>query len=325
MNIAFLGCSKIANKAIQALKSIDDITLYACSARDFERAKNFASKHNIMHAYSSYEEMLQDDKIDLVYISTLSSSHYKDTMLAMKHNKNCIVEKPLATNLNDVKKIFQYSEKHNIYVTEALLGRFHPSKKVIKEILNSNIIGDAYHIEANLSFPLTHIEHLNNLEMGGGVLLDLGVYPLNFACMLFGYNIKKISALQVIDKSSRVDRSNFINIVFDDNHTASLNVSMEVLSKKEAIIYCKNGYIEVENFNNPTSVKIYRNMNERTSEIVKELSVSGEVNGYEYEFIDVFKELKMYQIESDNFTHYEIDKIYEIIDFINKNSLKVEN
>lgn len=325
MNIAFLGCSKIANKVIHALKSIEGVTLYACSARDFERAKSFAMKHNILHAYKSYEEMLKDENIDLVYISTLSSSHFKDAMLTLKYNKSCIVEKPISTNLNDVTQLFKYSEKHNIYITEALLGRFHPSKHIIKEILKSNILGEPYHIEANLSYPLTHVERLNKLEMGGGVLLDLGVYPLNFVTMMFGYNIKKITSLQLVDKLSGVDRSDFINMIFNNNKTASLTVSMECLSNKEAIIYCKNGYIKIENFSNPTSINVYKNTTDRASDCIQTIPVKVINNGYEYEFMNALKESKSYQIESDDFTHYEICKIYELIDFINKNSTKVEN
>ena len=97
MNIGFLGCSKIGTKVIEAIKSIEGATLYGCSARDALKAKEYKEKYGFLKYYESYEEMLNDPQIELVYVSTLMTSHYKDTLLALKHNKSCIVEKSFTT------------------------------------------------------------------------------------------------------------------------------------------------------------------------------------------------------------------------------------
>lgn len=324
MNIGFLGCSKIADKAIKALRTIEGVVLYGCSAQDYNRAIVFQEKYNILHAYNSYEEMLRDKNIDLIYISTLTSSHYKDTMLALKHNKHCIVEKPIARTIKETNEILFYSEKHNLFVTEALVGRFHPSRAIIKDLLNKDVIGKPYHIEANLSYPLKDVPRLNNVEMGGGVLFDLGVYPLNFMTMFFGYKIKNISSIQVIDKDTKIDRSDFISVVYEDGKTAQLTVSLEGLSNKKGVIYGSEGHIEVDNFSNPSMIKIYKNVTNRNSELIHEVPIKDVTNGYEFEFQRSIEAINSYQIESDEFMHYEILEIMKIIENINKNSVKVE-
>lgn len=324
MNIGFLGCSNIAKKAIEALNTIEGVVLYGCSAQSFDRAKKFQEKYCIKKSYATHEEMLLDSKIDLVYVSTLPESHFKDTMLTLKHNKSVIVEKPIATKIEEVDEILLYSEKHNLYVTEAVIGRYHPARLKIDELISNLQIGNPYNLEANYSLPIKEVDKNKKIKIDGEILCDLGIFPIDFCTMFFGYSIKEICSVRTIDRENKFDLNNSINIVYKDGKMANLYVSSYGLSNKKSYIYGTLGFIEVDNFHNPKVVKLYRNISESDSTLIASFLFEDSVNGYEYEFKKAINEIKNKQIESDCYTHYQVKKNYEILDKIDKNSLKVE-
>lgn len=324
MNIGFLGCSNIAVEIIKALSSIEDVVLYGCSARDPKKARDFSIKYKIKKYYESYKDMLLDDNIDLVYVSTLTSSHYKDTLLALQYKKPCIVEKAFTQNYKEAEDLIYYSEKHNIYLTEAIWTRYMPYRRLISELLKTNAIGPVYHVEANLSYPLTTVQRLMNKDMGGGALLDLGVYLLNFITMFFGYNIKTVRSIMTLDKDTEVDRTTQILLTYSNGITANLFTSIEGLSTKNAIIYGTDGMIKVDNANNPMLVEIYKVNSNNTYTLTNQYEFSHTANGYEYEFIDAINDLKNHQIESNSMLHSESLKIMNLIENIQENSIKVK-
>ena len=323
MNIGFLGCSKIGTKVIEAIKSIEGATLYGCSARDALKAKEYKEKYGFLKYYESYEEMLNDPQIELVYVSTLMASHYKDTLLALKHNKSCIVEKSFTMNEKEADELCFYSEKHNIFLGEAIWTRYMPSKNVIKKILKDGIIGEVFHIEANLSYPLKDVERLTNKNLGGGILLDCGVYPINFVTMFFGYDFLNISSEMIINSKFDVEESVLINMTYKSSLTATLYTSMNAITSKKGIIYGTKGYLEIDDINNPKKVSIFKTTNEYYPKLIDTIEFKEEVNGYEYEFIEVINAIKNHQIEPDSMLHSETLKIMRILDEIRKNASKV--
>lgn len=325
MNIGFLGCSKIGEKVIEALNIIPDAKLYECSARSKDKALAYQKKHGFLKSYDSYEDMCKDENIDLVYVSTMISPHYKDALLALKYNKPCIVEKAFTLNAKEAEELCYYSEKHNVYLTEAIRTRYMPSKNIIKNLLNEGIIGDVYHIEANLSYPIKSVPRLVDKSLGGGILLDVGVYPINFVTMLFGYDFDILNSILIINKEHQVDESMVVNFYYKSGITASLYSSMNGLTSKKGIIYGSKGFIEVDNINNPLSIKVYGSDEKRNPIIVKEIQIKEQANGYECEFIEAINNIKNRQIESDSMYHIDSIKIMRIIDEIFKKSIKVEN
>lgn len=323
MNIGFLGCSKIGVKIIEALKTIPDAFLYGCSAKDPIRAKEYKEKYGFLKYYDSYEDMLNDPEIELVYVSTLMNSHYNDVLLCMKHNKSVIVEKAFTMNSKEADELCFYSEKHNIYLGEAIWTRYMPSKTIIANLIKKGVIGDIYHVDANLSYSLKNVERLTSKELGGGILLDVGVYPINFLTMFFGYDFKKISSVMVINKEFNVDESVMINVVYNNGLTASLFSTMNGLTSKKGIIYGAKGYLEIDDINNPQKVSIFNTETKRVPAFVNEIKFDKQVNGYEYEFIETIENIKNYQIEPNSMLHSETIKIMKIIDEINEKSIKV--
>lgn len=269
--------------------------------------------------------MCKDENIDLVYVSTMISSYYKDTLLVLNHNKPCIVEKAFTLNAKEAEDLCYYSEKHNVYLTEAIWTRYMPSKNIIKNLLNEGVIGDVYHIDANLSYLIKNVPRLVDKSLGGGILLDVGVYPINFVTMLFGYNFDILSSILIINKKHQVDESMIVNFRYSNGITASLYSSMNGLTSKKGIIYGSKGFIEVDNINNPLYIKVFGSDEKRNPIIIKEIRIKEQANGYEYEFLEAINNIKNNQIESDSIYHIDSIKIMKIIDEIFQKSIKVEN
>lgn len=323
MNLGFLGCSKIGIKIIEALKSIPEVVLYGCSAQGSIRAKEYKEKYGFLKSYESYEEMLNDPNIELVYVSTLMSTHYKDVLMYLKHNKSVIVEKAFTMNAKEADELCYYSEKHNIYLGEAIWTRYMPSKAIINKLIKDGVIGEVYHVDANLSYSLKNVKRLTTKELGGGILLDVGVYPINFLTMFFGYDFKLINSVMVMNKEFNVDESVMINVVYKNGLTASLFASMNGVTSKKGIIYGSKGYLEIDDINNPHKVSIFDTFNKRSPELSKVIEFEKQVNGYEYEFIETIENVKNHQIEPNSMLHSETLKIMKIIDEINEKSIKV--
>ena len=195
MNIGIIGAGSIAGTMARTVAAIPEkAKIYAIASRSLEKAQEFAREFNIPKAYGSYEEMLQNPAIDLVYIATPHSQHYQNMKLCLANNKAVLCEKAFTKNTMEAQEILREAESKNILVTEAIWTRYMTSRKIISETISSGIIGDVDHLSANLHYSIANKERMVRPELAGGALLDLGVYCLNFATMFFGNEIEKIDS-----------------------------------------------------------------------------------------------------------------------------------
>ena len=183
MKFGIIGAGGIAVWMAKTLASVEGAESYAIAARDLTRAQAFAEKYGFAKAYGSYEELVSDPAVDVVYIATPHSYHFAHAKLAMEHGKHVLCEKAFTINEGQAEELFRIAEKHHVLITEAIWTRYMPSRKIIDDLLTEGVIGEVKTLTANLSYRICQNERLIRPELAGGALLDITIYPLNFALM----------------------------------------------------------------------------------------------------------------------------------------------
>ena len=321
MNIGFIGASRILETIMPIFsKYKDKFTLYGISSHNLEKANKFKEKYGISKVFENYEDLVKDKNIDLVYISTTINMHYDNVKLCLKHNKNVIVEKSFTTSIKEAKLLVNLARKKNLYLQEAIWTRYMPSRNIINKFIQSNIIGEIYLIEANLGYDISYKERIMNPMLGGGSLLDVGVYPINFIDMFARVidNKNEIESFNVNAKmtSTGVDETICGNIVYKNGIIGNFFSTINNLTTRDGYIYGKDGFIKVTNINNPELIEIYKrnNINSHKLDLVSKIKVKEEVNGYEYEFLEAYKMIKKKQTESISMPLNDTLRIMNLMD-----------
>lgn len=309
MKIGILGTGRIAHTVAPAWVALPEIECYACASRTPGKAEEFAREFGFEKAYTSYEEMLQDPQVELVYVATPHSHHYEHMMLCMEHGKPVICEKAFTINAAQAEKIKAYSEEKGIYAAEAIWTRYMPSRDMIQKIVDSGIIGQVNTLTANLSYKIDGKQRIVDPALAGGALLDIGVYGLNFALMHFGDDIDRIeSSVQLTPEG--VDSMETITIFYKNGRMAVLTHSIYARSDRKGIFHGDKGYIVVENINNPQSVSVY----DDKDNLLQFHEVLPQINGYEYEFSEAVRCIREGRTESNSMPLAESVKVMKIMD-----------
>lgn len=311
--IAIMGAGHIAGVMAQTIKKMKNVKCYAIASRDLNRAQSFAKKYGIKRAYGSYEEMVMESKIDLVYIATPHSEHYQNMKLCIENGKAVLCEKAFTANAEQAEEIFRLAKEKGVFVTEAIWTRYMPMLSTIRGILNSGIIGTPSMLTCNLGYYLVNVPRLMQPELAGGALLDVGVYTINFASMLFGVDITRMNSACTLTPTG-VDASNSITITFRDGKMAVLNSTMLGISDRRGIIYGTSGYMEIENINNFESVTVYDN----NRKVIKSVKAPKQISGYEYEVISSLHAIERGQLECWEMPHTETVRIMRMMDDLRK-------
>ena len=183
-----IGLGKIANKFATDLASIKNVELVAVASRNIQNANNFAEKHNAKKAYSSYEELAKDNNVDAVYIATPHSFHKEHAILCLRNKKAVLCEKPFAMNLSEVTEMIEAAKENNVLLMEALWSFFLPHFTYVLDLVKSEKFGKLKNLEADFGFhtPYNTDSRLFKKELGGGSLLDIGIYPIFAALATLG-------------------------------------------------------------------------------------------------------------------------------------------
>ena len=183
-----IGLGKIANKFATDLASIEHVELVAVASRNIQNANNFAEKYNAKKAYSSYEELAKDTNVDAVYIATPHSFHKEHAILCLQNKKAVLCEKPFAMNLSEVTEMIQVAKENNVLLMEALWSFFLPHFTYVLDLVKSEKFGKLKSLEADFGFhtPYNTDSRLFKKELGGGSLLDIGIYPIFAALATLG-------------------------------------------------------------------------------------------------------------------------------------------
>ena len=311
MNISILGAGSIAGVMATTLQPLKDVTCYAVAARDRDRAQIFADKFGFAKAYGSYKDMLEDPDVELVYIATPHSHHYEHIKMCLNHGKHVLCEKAFTANARQAEEVLRLAESKGLLLTEAMWIRYMPMAAKIVEVANSGIIGRPTSLSANLGYPLEHNARLVKPSLCGGALLDLGVYVLNFASMVFGNEIESMAA-NCIKYRSGVDAQETIMLSYSDGRMATLYSTMLAQTDRRGQINGTNGYIEIDNINNFEAMRVY-NLERR---VIAEYAAPMQVTGYEYEVQSAMKAIREGAIECPEMPHFETLFMMQLMDNI---------
>jgi len=223
MNLAILGAGRIAISMATTVSQMEEVHLYAVAARDGARAKAFAEKYGVEKSYGSYEEMLCDEQVDLVYIATPHSLHCEQAKLCIAHGKPVLCEKAFAMNARETREMLNYAHEKGVFIAEAMWARYTPQAQKLRELAcgigagttgkretfdegkcpgdgsgrPQGRIGTIIGLTANLGYQVMNKERLIRPELGGGALLDLGVYTMNFATWILGDDVQSLTTSMV--------------------------------------------------------------------------------------------------------------------------------
>ncbi len=236
-----LAPGKMALKFTNGLKLLENAQLYAVGSRDYQRAEQFAGDNGFQKYYGSYEELVKDPELDIVYIASPHSHHHKHTLLCLRNRKNVICEKAFALNSEEVEDMISEAKKQNVFLMEALWPPFQPFYKKANEILLSGEPGKIIHIDARFSFipPFDPDDRKFNLSLGGGSLLDIGIYPVIDALTFLGVP-SGIKANASFTKTGSGDSLSVI-LSYNDGRMAILYSSFKTDAGIGCDILCENG------------------------------------------------------------------------------------
>lgn len=295
-NWAVLGCGKIARKFSADLKLLPDARLYAAASRDLQKAQEFAEEMGFVKAYGSYEEMVADPAVDAVYVATPHSLHHEHALLCLTHKKAVLCEKAFAINKNEVEEMIACAKENNTFLMEAFWTMFQPSFNKAMEIIRTGELGKLRIVRSDFAFkaPFDENRRLYNVKLGGGSLLDIGIYPVFAAITSLGKpeNIKTF----VDFASTGSEESISMIFKYKDGKMASLTSSFAGFSPTQTEYWFEKGYMVLNpKWHAPTNITIWKDGGETQTWP----SEHKEGFGYQYEAAHVMDCLDAGKIESD--------------------------
>jgi len=216
-------------------------------------------------------------------------------------------------NANQAKELVKLANEKGLLLAEAIWTRYMPSRKMIDDIVASGVIGNVTSLTANLGYSLEQKPRLQKPELAGGALLDVGVYPINFALMTFHGNVEKVVTTAVFTELG-VDKSNSMTFIFDDGKMAVLHSNMHALTDRQGVIFGDKGFIEVQNINNCEEIRVF----DLERKMIARHEVPEQINGYEYEVLSCMKAIKEGKCECEEMPHSETIRVMELMDGLRK-------
>jgi predicted dehydrogenase len=306
-----LGTGNISHKFAEGLKAAHGANLVSVASRSLQKAEEFARAHGIPKYYGSYEELAKDPSVEIIYVATVHSLHCENTIMCLENKKAVLCEKPFALNAGQVRQMIDSSKKNKTFLMEALWTNFLPSILKVKELIRSKVVGDPVSIKADFGFikPFDPNHRFFKPELGGGSLLEIGIYPVFLSVLLFGFPDNCIASSVLSPK--KTDITTGIFLTWKSGRFAQLASSYAVELDTEAVIHCTEGKITLhKRFHMPTKLSITKN------DITTEIPINWVGNGYNYEADEVMRCLSEKQIESKELTQEFSLKLMELLDRI---------
>jgi len=261
-NWAILGCGRIARKFSSDLKLLPNARLYAAAARDLQKAQEFATEMGFEKAYGSYEAMLADPEVDVVYVATPHSHHYEHVLMCLHAGKAALNEKAFSLTLKEAQTMVQTAREKGIFLMEAFWTRFQPSFLKALDVLKSGELGQLKAVRSDFAFnaPIDPEKRLYNVELGGGSLLDIGIYPVFAALIALGVP-ERIKALATF-ATTGIEESIAMVFQYPGGELASLYSSLAAYSSVTTEYSCERGSIHLaRRWMAPTTVTVWKEGN----------------------------------------------------------------
>lgn len=305
-----LGAGTIARKFAADLANLPDAERYAVASRTKEKAQVFADEFSMPVAYSSYAELIADPLVDAIYVATTHNFHKEHSIDCLMGGKPVLCEKPFAINVVEAEAMIKTARQQKVFLMEAMWSRFLPVNVQVCQWLTGNRIGTPLFLMADFGFRANPNpeSRLFNPQLGGGALLDVGIYPISYAAMVFGSSPKRILAEGWLG-STGVDEQTGMMFSYENGAQAILRTGVRVSTEHRVRIEGTEGSIVVPNFWHGTEAILQVNG--------KEERFSGE-SGYHFEAAEVMRCVRGGLLESDTMPLDDTLAIMKTLDEIRK-------
>jgi predicted dehydrogenase len=290
-----LGTGGIAHKFAPGLGDLPNIELLAVGSRSQSSADAFADEFKIERRYSSYEALARDPDIDAIYISTPHPFHKENTLLCLANGKAVLCEKPFAINAKEALEMISFAREKKVFLMEAMWTRFLPHMMKVRELIANDTIGEVRMLEADFGFrtDVNSESRLFDPELGGGALLDVGIYPVSLAFMLFGAPVEVKSFARL--GSTGVDEEAAMIFSHREGQLSLLSTAIRLTTPFEATIAGTKGFIRIGSpWWGPSNFTLH--LGGKKS---KKIKVDTPLNGYNYEALEVSQCLRDGKLESE--------------------------
>jgi predicted dehydrogenase len=294
-----MGAGKIADKFCTALMATEGAEVYAVASRDMDKAKDYAARYNAVATYNNYEDLVNDQNVDIIYIATPHSFHYEQTLLCLQHNKPVLCEKPMSLSTKQTTEMIAAAAEKKLFLMEGMWTACMPFMEKILSLIKEDAIGQPQYIHADFGFtaPFDPAGRLFKKALGGGSVLDVGIYPIFLATIIFG----KPSLIQSVSKLTTTGVDEYANMVlqYPGGQTAHLLSSISFNTALEAEIIGTKGRIKIDNpcFKATDFTLI---LNDGTSE---HFSMPHQSNGFEHQIKEVMHCLDNGLLQSSKVPH----------------------
>ncbi|MBW4360979.1 Gfo/Idh/MocA family protein [Flavobacterium taihuense] len=307
-----VGLGHIAEQFASELQLVESAELFAVASRSLDKARDFANRFQCPNAYGSYDELFQDENIDILYIATPHDSHAELTIKALQSNKHVLCEKPIALHYQDALQMIKTSKQFNKFFMEAFWTRFNPSVREALLHVQNGLIGDVKYLNADFAFAVENLEgnRMTDIKLGGGSLMDVGVYPLFLAYLMLG--IPKEIVAKSNFHSTGADLQTSIILQYETAQ-AILHSSFLSSSNLKATISATQGRI---NLNSPWYMtESYTLIQDDHKEKFKRPTLG---KGYTYEIEECHTCIRANRIESELWSHQNSLDLITIVDEVRK-------
>jgi predicted dehydrogenase len=311
-----LAPGKMSAKFTRGLKLLGNVELYAVGSRDIQRSKQFAADFGFKKYYGSYEELAEDREVDIIYIASPHSHHFEHTMLCLKNNKAVICEKAFGLNSREVEKMTATASEKKVFLMEALWPHFQPIYSKTRDLLRGGAPGRIIHLDARFGFqpPYNPLDRKFNLTLGGGSLLDIGIYPVIDSLYFMGVPDEVIARASFTETGSEDSVS--VILGYNDGRMATLYSSFRTAAGIGCDLLCENGNLFFSRGRDMSQrLKVALNGKEE-----EEFSFMPDGMGYHYEAMEVMKCLDEGKIQSDVVPHSFSINLMNTLDRIRKSA-----
>lgn len=305
-----IGLGNIAHQFAKDLMLVEEAELVAVASRNLDKATAFATNYDCKKAYDSYDAIINDTEVDILYIATPHNSHAALTIKSLQNNKHVLCEKPIALNYDDALQMINASKENNQFFMEAFWTRFNPSFREAFSKIKNGEIGEVKYINADFAFYAEALGGKGNrktdIELGGGALLDIGVYPLFLSYMLLGIPAEILAKSNFHKTGADLQTSMILQY---DKAQAILHSSFVSTSNMKATINGTQGTITLNPlWHEAQSYTLMKNNHE------EEYPLPTKGKGFTYEIEECHQCIKENRIESNLWSHQNSLDLIKIVD-----------
>lgn len=308
IRVAIWGTGSIANRVMADFKRGANYELTAVCSRNAARAEAFRQKYQLPRAIEGLKALAEDPAVDLVYVASPHPFHFADALTLIENGKHLVVEKPFTLNDCEAEILISAAKHKNLFIMEAMWTRFLPAMMDLKTRIDSGIIGDIRLITGNFGYAnaFDPESRIFKRSLGGGSLMDVGVYPLNLAMRFLG-NDAKIDCVSVVKTPTDVDGSMAFQLSWENGACAQLFSAVDTMTDSRAAIYGTRGYIEIPDFWHATRYRVV------VGGKAEDYTFDPENEGHYHQFEHAAECIRNGKTESDIMPHEDTIQVLKIM------------